>query len=244
MHYLLGMQADLAGDHPRAYRHIERSLRLLDELGISEEVNAQARLLVPLAEECGQPELAMQWRAFVSSRTTSWSFFDGTVFAAAHNLAGLRARHRGELDRARDAHRAALDWYARAGLHAGAAFSASCLGFLATERGVPGEAERDHYDALAAAERSNDPAAMALALEGIASVTPRADAAARLLGTAATVRARAASSSPPTHRDDVARLRERLRSVLGGEAFDDATAAGTGSELDDVVADVRAVRLR
>ena len=47
--YVLGMIADLRGDARSAYRHIEQSLRLLDELGVHQAVTAQARLLAPLA---------------------------------------------------------------------------------------------------------------------------------------------------------------------------------------------------
>ena len=94
--YVLGMIDDLADDPQRAYRHIERSLRLADELGINQAVTAQARLLGPLAERCGEPELAATWRAFVADRSDGWSHYDATVMALARNHEGLGARAAGD----------------------------------------------------------------------------------------------------------------------------------------------------
>ena len=89
--YLDGVLSDLDGDSQAAYRHVERSVRLLDELG-HESVTAQAQLLAVLADRCKQPELAEQWRRFADAHFGSWSHFDGSAFATAHNHAGLRAR--------------------------------------------------------------------------------------------------------------------------------------------------------
>ena len=44
--WIEGLLADAAGDIERAYRHIERGLQYLDELGMGHEVTAQAGLLV------------------------------------------------------------------------------------------------------------------------------------------------------------------------------------------------------
>ena len=119
--YARGMLDDLAGNPRAAYRHVEQGLRLLSELGLHQAVTAQARMLAPLAERCGEPVLAAQWRAFVDDRDGVWTHYDGTVMAAAQNHAGIDALHAGELDRAVAALVAARDWYQGAGLHGGVA---------------------------------------------------------------------------------------------------------------------------
>jgi hypothetical protein len=149
--YVQGMLDDLGGDPAAAYRHIERSLRVADELGLREAVTAQARLLPPLAERCGQPDLAAQWRAFLGDRDSGWTHYDGSAMAAAHNREGLDARAAGDPGRAAAAHAQALDWYIAAGLDEGTAFTESCLGFLAADQGDEAAAGRHHAAALTAA---------------------------------------------------------------------------------------------
>lgn len=51
MAWIEGLLADAAGDAAGAYRHIERGLVLLDELGMGQDVTVQAALLVDLAEQ-------------------------------------------------------------------------------------------------------------------------------------------------------------------------------------------------
>ena len=181
------MLADLAGDAAAAYGHIERSLRLVDQLGVHQAVTAQARMLVPLAARMGDAGLAAQWRSFVESRGEGWTHFDGSVMAAAQNRSGLRARSAGAPDRAATAHRAARDWYRDANILAGVAFSESCLGFLASENGDRDAAREHHAAAVVAAVASDDAAAIALALEGAAAVAAadgEHERAATLLGAA------------------------------------------------------------
>ncbi len=170
LEYVLGMLADLAGDAAAAYGHIERSLRLVDQLGVHQAVTAQARMLIPLAARMGDAGLAVQWRSFVESRGEGWTHFDGSIMAAAQNRSGLAARRAGALERAATAHLAARDWYRDANIDAGAAFSESCLGFLASENGDPDAARQHHAAAVAAAIASADAAAIGLALEGAATV--------------------------------------------------------------------------
>ena len=171
--YVLGILDELSYDPKAAYRHIERSLRLLDELGMHQAVTSQARLLAPLAARCGEPELAAQWRAFVSGRGDAWTHYDGTVLASARNHEGLHARAAGDLDRAADAHAAALEWYTTAGIPSGVAFTESCLGFLAAGRGDHPDSASHHTAALVAATAASDPAALALASGGSRDGTRR-----------------------------------------------------------------------
>ncbi|MET0460342.1 MAG: BTAD domain-containing putative transcriptional regulator, partial [Ilumatobacteraceae bacterium] len=105
LEYVHGMVADLRGDPRAAYGHIERSLRLVDELGIQQAVTAQARMLVPLAHRSGEDGLAARWASFVEGDGSGWERFDGSVVAATQNHVGLGARAAGGLDRAAESHR-------------------------------------------------------------------------------------------------------------------------------------------
>ena len=169
LEYIRGMLDDLAGNPRAAYRHVEQSLRLMSELGLHQAVTAQARLLAPLAERCGEPVLAAQWRAFLDDREAVWTHYDGTVMAAARNHTGVAARHAGNLDEAERAHRSALEWYTQAEMHAGVAVSETCLGFVAAAPGDTAGAARHRAAALDAAQLDDDAIALAAALVGVAA---------------------------------------------------------------------------
>ena len=222
------MVADVEGDAPTAYRHIEDSLRLLDELGLHQAVTAQARLLGPLAERCDQPDLAAQWRAFVAHRGDGWTHYDGTVVASARNREGIAALAAGDIGRAARAHHAALEWFSAAGVHAGVAFTESCLGFLATAGDDAPGAARHHAAALAAALESGDPAPIALALEGCAGASGDPVVTATLLGAAD--RLWCATAIERTHRAEVDAIAARARAELGDDRYAAAHAAGAALE--------------
>jgi predicted ATPase/DNA-binding SARP family transcriptional activator len=237
LEYVLGMLADLDGDAATAYGHIERSLRLVDRLGIHQAVTAQARMLVPLAARMGDAGLAAQWRSFVESRGEGWTHFDATLMAAAQNRSGLRARATGAPERAATAHRAARDWYADANVPAGIAFSESCLGFLAADRGDHDAARDHHAAALAAALASEDGAALGLALEGAAATAAahgEGERAAALLGAARAAWSQVANAEP-THRGDIDAVAAVARAALGDEAFERAIAAGAAAGAAEVL---------
>jgi hypothetical protein len=241
LEYVRGLIADLRGDPHAAYRHVERSLRLVGELGIHHAVTAQARLLVPLADRSGQRGLAAQWRAFVEDSSADWTNFDGSVMAAARNHEGLTERTRGSFGRAAAAHRAALEWYRDANIAAGAAFSESCLGFLASQQGDVDAARRHHAAALAAAVESDDIAALALAIEGRAAVAAHDGdwtLAARLLG-AGRSQWDSAPTSMPTHRADVDAITQSAREALGHETFELTSEAGGLLDQREVLAAAR-----
>lgn len=151
--------------------------------------------------------------------------------ASARNRDGIDARRRGDLDRAEAAHLRALAWYSEAGVHGGVAFTESCLGFLAAERGDEPGAAQHHSAALTAATAADDPARLALALEGLATVGDDADRSAALLGAAARLRSATAGTDEPTHRADVAAVEAATRGRLGDAVFAAAVARGAG--LDD-----------
>ena len=237
LEYVKGMLADLRGDPGAAYGHVEQSLRLVDELGIHDAVTAQARLLVPLAHRAGEDGLATAWSSFVQRSSDRAADFDGGVLAAANNHVGLAARTAGGYERAADAHRLALTWYRDADVPAGAAFSESCLGFLAADQHDEDAARLHHRAALEAAITADDDAALALALEGVAaSIASRDPArAAELLGAAAELWS-ATPDTIATHRADLERTTTVIRGALDAPTLTAATNAGSVLDRPTLIA--------
>jgi hypothetical protein len=99
-----------------------------------------------------------------------------------------------------------------------------------------------HREALAAAVIANEPAALALALEGAASLLVHADPqrAARLLGAAQGLWAGASAALTRTHRDDVARITLTAREALGDSGFESAVQAGLRLDRSMMLAAARA----
>ncbi|WP_308379199.1 hypothetical protein [Streptomyces sp. ISL-43] len=96
---------------------------------------------------------------------------------------------------------------------------------MAELRGDPAAAESLHREGLAAALRTGDPRALAMALEGLAGILPPARAAS-LLGTATALRASVGTPLPAAERADTDRATARARTALGAEAFAAAFTAG------------------
>src|SRR5918992_3873417 len=107
---------------------------------------------------------------------------------------GMVARRTSRFDEAQEHLTALHEWYRTAGYEPGKAISLAEVGFLAEQRGDAETARRLHTEGLAAARRSGDPRAVALALEGLAgerALSGEHHQAARLLGAAAAARAAA-----------------------------------------------------
>lgn len=222
--WIEGLLAISDGDADAAYRHIERGLRFLDELGLGAEVTVHAGLLSNLAERRGAHALAAQWQAFAAGRGTGLARHGVLVMAAATNAEGIRARAAGDLDRAEAAHRQALEAYTEANVKGSIAFTSSCLGFLATERGDVAASREHHRTARRVAEVAGEPGGLALALEGLAAVSTDMVSAAELLGAAEALWGD--SAVEPSHRSDVDAVAARVREALGPAAFDAARARG------------------
>jgi hypothetical protein len=241
--WIEGLLADAAGDVPGAYRHVERGLLLLDELGMGQEVTVQAALLVALAERQGEQELASQWRAFVAGRSGGLARHDVLLVASSRNREGLAAREAGELARARTAHLQALTGYEQAGITRAVAFTLSCLGFLSTEMGEEARAAGYHAAAFEAATAAGEAGAIALALEGAAAAygDGRSDWAATMLGAASRLRGESADHHEESHRRDVAAVADRARHELGASAFEASYRRGGMLGRDEALDAARTV---
>ncbi|MCY0936144.1 AfsR/SARP family transcriptional regulator [Streptomyces sp. H34-S4] len=147
----------------------------------------------------------------------------------------LGARRGGDLDGAEARLRPWLDWNQRLGVDSGAALILAELGYVAELRAEPDAAESLHREGLAAARRSGDPRALALALEGLAGILPHARAAS-LLGTATALRASVGTPRPRAERADTDRATIRAGTALGTEAFATAFTAGEALPLAEQLA--------
>jgi predicted ATPase/DNA-binding SARP family transcriptional activator len=227
--WINGLLARAAGDADGAYRHIERGLRLLDELGMGREVTAQAALLIELAERRGEFALAAQWQAFVEGRSGGLARHDVLLVASTRNSEGQYARLSGNLAGAYGAHLEALAAYTHAGVASAIAFTQSCLGFVAAANNDHAAARTHHAAALTSAMSCDEPARLALALEGLASgfQDDSAEWAASLLGAARAMWLASADSNSASHRDDISAVAERARTQLGEAAFEDAYRLGS-----------------
>jgi hypothetical protein len=226
------MLAESRGDLAAAYGHVERGHALFEELGMHQAISAQRSILAHLAERMGDEALAGRWRAAIGGPSRAHgdatvSRYDQTAMASGHNVSGLQARAAGHLDDARRDHLQALALFTEAGVATGLAHTHCCLGFLESEAGDGDAAAAHHVDALDVLSGVPAPAALALALEGMASVVEPTspDDAARLLGAAA-AQWSAAGGVTRSHRPDVEAVADRLRARLGPDGFAAAERAG------------------
>ncbi len=114
-------------------------------------------------------------------------------------------------------------------------FTESYLGFVTAAMGDLDDARMHHRAALDAAVDAHDPACLALALEGLATVTPDPRAATLLGGADGLRRAAALDVADASHRDDVAAVATHARTELGAVEFAAAYERGLAMSAGDLV---------
>ncbi|MFF3086151.1 BTAD domain-containing putative transcriptional regulator [Streptomyces nojiriensis] len=243
----LGILAEIGGDYAHAARLHEDGVRSARELELFTQVSfrlaRQGRIALLTGDTVRAADLHEQARRLAEEQ----SHRPAQQFAEI-GLA-LGARRDGDLDAAEARLRPWLDWNRRLGADIGVALILAQLGYVAELRGDAPLAETLHRDGLAAAQRSGDPRALALAFEGLAGAgslaagsQDRAAAAAALLGTAAALRESLGTPLPPAERHDVDRATARLRARLGDDAFATAFAHGRALPPQAQAAALRPVR--
>jgi hypothetical protein len=150
------------------------------------------------------------------------------VTAACRNGLGLAHACAGDATVAADHHQSAYEWYTTVGSRAGEAYSGARVAM------VSGDAERAAASVRAAITTS-DPRAVAHSLEAVALTSPEADAAARALGAATSLRDAAGDRlAAPLKRVLTARADELLR-ALGPTAYESLCSEGTAQPLAEAV---------
>jgi predicted ATPase/DNA-binding SARP family transcriptional activator len=232
---LLGTLDEIAGDNESAARRHRDGMRWTEELQLWPAMIDHLSRLGRLAALMGEPALADEHhrRAMTLAREQG---YESTAVYAQLGL-GMVARRTGRLDEAHEHLTAVHEWHRTAGYEPGKALTYAELGFLAEQRGDVEGARRLHTEGLAAARRSGDPRAVALALEGLAgerALSGEHREAARLLGAAAAARAAAGETDASNDRGDVDRITAAARAALS-DAFDAEFARGADLDVDSVV---------
>lgn len=217
---LLGVLAEIEGDYEQATALHSEGLRLAEELGLWPVVAQQLGRLGRLAVLAGDHPAALGLHERALRLAREQAFEPGIRFAQLG--LGMIARRQGRLDAAEAQLDAVFEAHHVAGFHPGAAFALAELGFIAELRGDASTARVRHLDGLTCARVTDDPRAVALALEGLAGADALAGdhaRAAMLLGAATAARHSVDRPLPPAERTDVDRISAAVRTALGEDAF-------------------------
>lgn len=222
-------------------RHFDRALELAEEsLALHRDRGddvATARSLVLLGTvhgERGESEkaLALLEESVTLARTTGDR--RALSFATAHlALAALGAR---DFERAEEVAAESIPLLQEVGDRLGEASAHANAAFAALMLDRPSDAVTRFATALDLARRFGDPAAVIVAVEGIAAVAARHGefgAAARLLGASAAATASGELTLEALSRSLREETLELLRGTSGPEAVDRGLAAGAALSLDD-----------
>ncbi|MFI0448974.1 BTAD domain-containing putative transcriptional regulator [Actinomadura sp. 6N118] len=232
--------AEIAGDYEKAGRLRREGVRIAEELGLWPEASFKVAGLGRIALLTGDLDRARELHERALRLAVEHSSRSSREFAEIG--LGLVARRQGRLDDAETHLRSPLAWLERVGGQAGTAFIAAELGFVAEQRGDAERALSLHLDGYDDAAATNDPRAVALALEGLAgarALAGRPESAASLLGTAAATRESVGAPLPDAERGDVDRITASVRQALGDEAFAAAFAEGQARTPDEQRAAIR-----
>jgi predicted ATPase/DNA-binding SARP family transcriptional activator len=222
----LAQIAEARGDLVETARLHEEGLHMAEDLRLWHTVSLKLSGLGRVALLGGDLDRAdaLHTRALRVAREHAYSV--GEQFADAGTA--LTARRRGDLDLAERSLLRHLEWNRRVDGRSGTAFILTQLGFVAEQRGAADQALELHTRARREAERSGDPRAVALALEGLAGAHALAGGhgrAMRLLERAAALREEAGAPLAAVERWDVDRVTGRIGA---GGARREATGTAVG----------------
>ncbi|TYK52637.1 BTAD domain-containing putative transcriptional regulator [Actinomadura decatromicini] len=227
----LAASAALHGDHDRAAAIHRESLAIAEELGLWTEAAGQFAWLGWNAMQRGDHAAALD----LSGRGLRLAVRQDAPLTVVFARLGVAfaARRRGDLDTAERELRAVLATADRPddgpGLPLYLPGALVELGRIALGRGDAAAAGRRLREAFAAAARLGAVRDTAAALDGLAAVAiaaGRPDDAALLLGAAASARESTDTLVAPSDRSEIDGTAAAVRTALGGEAFDKASARG------------------
>lgn len=209
---VLASLAETHGNYAESARLQVEARRVASELGLAVEASYALSGLGRIALLQMDYRKADELHTQAARLAAEQSHQRGVQFAEVG--LGLSARRQGKLDEAEAHFRAWLDWCRRWGGDAGTALLLAELGFIAELRGDVQSALALHAEDLTVARATEDPRAIALALEGLAgahALAGRTTKAAELLAEADQLRRSVDAPLPPGERGDVDRIRQALQ---------------------------------
>ncbi len=233
----LGTRARNQADFPRARAHHEEQLALSRELGSRSGIALSLNLLgwaareerhFDQAEELYEESLALGREA-------------GNMWRVAGVLNGLGivAWRQGNLDRARSLLEESLAIRRQIGNAQWIAYAQQNLGDILRSGGDLAGAAACYRDALLLLSEKHaqkwDIAEALRRMGGLAGVSGRAEAGARLLGAAASLRESAGSPLPPQDQEDLERDLARIQAALGETFFESAQGEGRAMSLEEAI---------
>jgi predicted ATPase/class 3 adenylate cyclase len=230
--HLLGILAEIVGDYAEALDLHRAGLACTEELGLDAAAAEELVRLGRLAILSGDYAAADGYHEEVLRRTAHGTFTAAASYARGG--LGMSARRQGRLEEAEELLRQNLALHTAEGYQPGRASVLAELGFAAEMRGDAVEARALHLEGLAAAQETEDPRAVAQALEGVAGADALEGAASRaalLLGAAAAARRGAGAPQPTAERFDVDRITTAARTKIGEDEFEAEYRTGERTPL-------------
>jgi DNA-binding CsgD family transcriptional regulator len=232
----LGQSARIQGDYDLAERRLDEALSLCQATGEAGLEAVMHLYLGIVAQNRGDAERA---RDRFEAALAYPDITGGDMFPYALPGLALALRDLGDLPRAAATCETGIARFRADGAQGELAVALACAGSIALVAGDPAGAFAAYRESLTLAWRDGDRVACIEALEGLAACVgePQVESAARLLGTAAGLRAALGTPRPPAERIWYAPALTNARRTLGRDRFDAAWEAGQRRTLADAVAE-------
>jgi len=238
----LGQAVRDTGDHARAIVLGEEGAALARAVGDPFGVWRTVGMLGDILRVDGQIERAMS--LFEESLAAGRRLGGPWVLAQSLRRLGMAAWLQGDLDRATTLLEEAVERWEAIDVKRGRHWAACSLGQIALQRGHLPRARHWYAEGVQLCYAVDHPQILAASFEGAAAtLAAGADGeerdtlaiAARLLGVAATLRARVGRPIPPIERPVLEQVETAARAGLGDAAFEAARAEGAALPLDEAV---------
>jgi predicted ATPase/DNA-binding SARP family transcriptional activator len=223
----LGNLALKLGDHAAARARFEESLAIRQELGDRRGIALSLSDLAFVAKEQGRYPEARAW--YEQSLALYHGLGDKSYAALARHFLGVVAEHEGDLGLARSIYEECAATFRELGDQSQVAWTLHGLGFLTCRQGDFAAARSLLSEGLAAFRAMEHTIGVIRTLErfgGLAVAQGEMERAARLLGSAAQLRAATGARAGLAEEQELERDAAAARESLGAEAFASAWAEG------------------
>ena len=243
--YTLGRLARIEGNYAGAVTFFEESLALFRELGQKHDIAlvlSGLGLTVLYLEEY-ERATALSEESLALSRELG----DHRGIASWLTNLGIIMRARGDDERAKELCEESLAIRKALGYKGGCAHTLTILGRIALDQGAYERATACYKESLALRQQTGEKEGIATALEGLAAVTGmqgQPASAARLYGSAESLRTLLSAPLPPIDRPSYQQTVAAIRAQLDEPTFLKAWTEGQAMTLEEAIAEAVQVKAR